>query len=399
MLRINRVLEDIKGSAIHKYDHLKGQRGYVSLTLGESDYQIPDDVYQKCKSPGMLRNGHYMPTKGLQTYREAVSYKLKTYGLDYDPETEIMATSGVQAGIDIAMRTLIGSEKLRDGMIILPDPAYVSYMPNIKLAGGYPIRLKLHDDVIDEKTGEKNDYRVCGWDLFNVVNRYDPKYIILNYPNNPTGAIMTQKDWEDIADILVNNDMFLISDEIYSDIYFDDEKHFSPAKLEGMRDRILVLNGFSKSYAMGGWRIGYAAGPVELIKEMTKLANYTSLCSSRIAQEYATEAVYHGDKHIATIIEDYKERRDYMVLRLNIMGLPTQSPKGAMFAFPDISSTGLTSEQLVETLVNEHKLITVPGSGFGTQGENHLRLSFSVDRTDIIEGLDRLENAVNVIRS
>ncbi len=372
-MKLANVVSEIPISKIHKYD---GIPGAIYLTIGQSDYMVSEDAVSRI-TVEQLRNGSYIPCKGLPKFREAVAYKTQP---KYDPETEVLPTVGVQQGIDLALRTLLNPGDI----VAIPFPAYISYEPCARLVGASVFRIRLPD----------SDYHLYPEDVDKAALA-GAKVLIMNYPHNPTGTTMSRRRLEEIADVVINRDLFVISDEIYSELYYTG-RHFSIANLNGVKDRVLVLNGMSKAYAMAGYRLGYACGPKEVIDGMTKLNAYLTLCTARISQEIAIHAIYQGDNQIRTMLSDYRDRRDYAVKTLNAMGLPTRTPKAAIYMWADIRSTGMTSDQFVDRLIKEHNVVVVPGTAFGPEGEGFIRISISSSMNNLRIGLNAIESMIGV---
>ncbi|MDD2638613.1 MAG: aminotransferase class I/II-fold pyridoxal phosphate-dependent enzyme, partial [Methanothrix sp.] len=296
--------------------------------------------------------------------------------LEYDPEEEILITTGVSEAVDLAFRATLnpGDE------VIVPQPCYVAYVPDIRLAGGVPRPVA---------TRLSEEFKLRPEDFEGAISE-KTKALVLSYPNNPTGAIMTREDLEEIADLVVENDLLVISDEVYEKLTYDG-KHASFAQLEGMRERTVLLNGMSKSCAMTGWRIGYALGDPAIIGAMTKVHQYTMLCAPTMAQVAAVEALRRGDAEVKAMKREYDRRRRLFVSELKRLGLPCFEPKGAFYAFPSIEGTGLSSEEFAEELLKEQKVAAVPGNAFGDSGEGFIRCSYATSREEILEAVDRIE--------
>lgn len=297
-------------------------------------------------------------------------------GIDFDCNEEILITTGVSEAVDLAFRaTLNPGEEA-----VVPEPCYVAYTPDIILAGGVPKTVP---------TRLENEFRVQAEDVARRVTE-KTRSLLLSYPNNPTGAIMTRSDLEDLADVVVENDLIVISDEVYAELTYSGS-HTSFAQLEGMKERTIILNGLSKSHAMTGWRIGYAMGDPALVGAMTKIHQYTMLCAPTMAQVAALEAMQSGKDEMLHMRHEYDLRRRLFVSGLNRIGLDCFEPKGAFYAFPSIQRFGLSSEEFAEKLLYEQKVAVVPGNVFGESGEGFLRCSYATSREELIEALDRME--------
>ena len=295
----------------------------------------------------------------------------------YDPKDEIIVTVGGSEAIDLCFRAMLdpGDE------VIVPEPAFVSYKPCVRLAGGVPV-------VIDLKN--EDDFKLKPEALEAAISD-KTKILFLSYPNNPTGAIMTREDLLPIAEIVKKYDLFVVSDEIYSELNYSDEPHVSIASLPGMRERTVVINGFSKAYAMTGWRLGYAAAPAYIAAQLLKIHQYAIMCAPTTAQYAAVEAINNGEQDTAMMREEYNERRRYLLKRFRDMGIDCFEALGAFYVFPDISAFGLSSEEFATRLLHEQKLAVVPGSAFGASGEGHLRISYAYSLKDLKRAVDRIE--------
>jgi len=319
----------------------------------------------------------YTSNKGMPELRECITEHVKRdAGLDYDSEDEILITTGVSEAVDLAFRATLnpGDE------VIVPEPCYVAYVPDITLAGGVPAIVP---------TKPSDHFKVRPEEISAALSERT-KALLLSYPNNPTGAVMTKEDLEELADVVVEHDILVISDEVYGELTYSG-RHFSFAGLEGMQDRTIILNGLSKSHAMTGWRIGFALGNAALVSAMTKIHQYTMLCAPVMAQVAALEALQRGEEGMLQMKHEYDLRRRLFVSGLNRIGLDCFEPQGAFYAFPSIRHTGMTSEAFSAQLLKEHKVAVVPGSVFGQSGEGFLRCSYATSREELIEALDRLE--------
>lgn len=348
----------------------------ISLGVGEPDFVTPWHIREAAIHS--LERGYTMYTSnhGLMELREAVAHHIRMrYGIQYDPNTEILVTVGVSEGLDLALRAILdpGDE------VLIPEPAYVSYGPCTTLAGGEPIYVP---------TRAADDFAVRARD---VAERVTPRTraILLGYPNNPTGAVMSRSDSQRIVDVARANDLVILSDEIYDRLVYGVD-HVCIPSLDGARDRTLLLGGFSKSYAMTGWRIGYVAGPEEIVAGMVKIHQYAALCAPISSQKAAIEALRHGESDVVAMVEEYDQRRRLIVHGLNELGLTTFEPRGAFYAFPSIASTGLSSEEFAEQLLLEEHVAVVPGTAFGPSGEGHVRCCYATATDGIVEALERI---------
>lgn len=379
--RLNPVVREIPPSGIRKFFDLVSETpGVISLGVGEPDFVTPWHIREACIYS--LEKGYTMYTSncGTPELRRAVADDLAAaYGVRYDPRSEILITVGVSEALDLAMRALLcpGDE------VLMPDPSYVSYAPAVRMAGGRAVPIT---------TRVENDFRL---DAAQVAAAVTPrsKILLLCYPNNPTGAVMDRRGLLEIARVAEEYDLIVISDEIYDKLTYVGE-HVCVPSLPGMRERTLLLNGFSKSYAMTGWRIGYACGNSDLIAAMTKIHQYTILCAPITAQMAALEALKHGRDGMQRMVQEYNRRRHLVVHALRDMGLPCFEPRGAFYAFPEISATGLTSEEFAENLLREEKVAVVPGNAFGPGGEGFVRCSYAASTEDLSEAFRRMARFV-----
>ncbi len=374
-------------SGIRKFfDIVSTMEDVVSLGVGEPDFETPWHVREEAISSIEKGRTAYTSNQGMINLRQAISdYLYNKYNIKYDAESEVLVTVGASEGIDLSLRAICNS----GDEILVVEPSYVSYKPCIVMAGGVPV-------VVETK--EENDFRLTVDDIKEKITD-KTKAIIFPYPNNPTGAIMEKKDLEAIADIIIENDLIVISDEIYSELTYDGH-HVSIASLPNMWDRTIVLNGFSKSFAMTGWRLGYAVAPKKFIEQMIKIHQYIIMCAPTMSQYAGLDALTneYRDEDIDIMRESYNERRKVMVEGFRKMGLSCFEPKGAFYVFPCIKSTGLTSEEFCEKLLYEEKVAVVPGTAFGECGEGFIRCSYAYSVDSIRLALERIERFVNKIR-
>lgn len=379
---ISPVVRNIRPSGIRRFfDLVANTKGVISLGVGEPDFVTPWHIRESCINS--LEQGYTMYTSnyGLPELREEIAnYLSNQYQVSYDPEKEIIVTIGASEAVDIALRTLLtpGDE------VLIPEPCYVSYEPCTVLAGGTPVTIK---------TNASNGFKLTAQQLEARITPRS-KVLILCYPNNPTGAIMTREDLEEIAKIVEKYNLIVISDEIYSELTYQG-KHTSFAALPGMWERTILVNGFSKAFAMTGWRVGYVCAPEEIISAMVKIHQYTILCAPIMGQKAAIEALKNGRSQVEDMVNQYNYRRRLIVARLNEMGLNCFEPKGAFYVFPSIKITGMSSEEFAEKLLMEEKVAVVPGNAFGESGEGHIRISYAASIQQIIEALNRMEKFVN----
>lgn len=376
--RVNKV----PPSGIRKFfDVIEQMQDVISLGVGEPDFVTPWHIREACIYA--IEQGYTMYTSnyGLLELREEISkYVKKKYSIDYNPKNEILVTVGVSEGLDLGVRALvdIGDE------VIIHEPNYVSYKPCVIFAEG---------KVITVETKVEEEFRLTPEKLEKKITP-KTKILIMNYPNNPTGAVMEKKHLEEIADVVVENDLFVISDEIYAELTYNG-KHVSFASLNGMKERTLLLNGFSKAFAMTGFRLGYACGNRKLIEAMMKIHQYSMLCAPIVSQKAAIEALKHGEKEVKEMVEQYNQRRRFIVKRLKKIGLECFEPRGAFYTFPSIKITKLSSEEFSERLLKEEKVAVVPGNAFGACGEGFIRCSYANSIENIEEALERIERFVN----
>jgi aminotransferase len=379
---ISHKVSSISPSGIRKFfDLLSSLEGVISLGVGEPDFVTPWHIREAAIHS--LEKGYTMYTSnyGLLELREEIARYLKLHhGLNYHPECEILITVGVSEGFDLALRAILnpGDE------VIVPDPCYVAYPACITLAGGTPIPIPTHKD---------SDFAIKASDIEPRITE-KTKAILIGYPANPTGAVMSREELSEIADLARQYNLLVISDEIYARLTYGVE-HTCFASLAGMKEQTILLNGFSKSYAMTGWRIGYAAASHQLIEAMTKIHQYTMLCAPITAQMAAIEALRSGDSEVEKMTQEYDKRRRIIVKGLNDIGLTCFEPKGAFYAFPSIEATGMSSEEFAEKLLMEEKVAAVPGSAFGQCGEGFLRCCYATSLDSIEEALSRMGRFVN----
>ncbi|MFV9631377.1 MAG: aminotransferase class I/II-fold pyridoxal phosphate-dependent enzyme [Methanosarcinales archaeon] len=369
----NRVKQTPPSGIRKFFDMVIGMEDVISLGVGEPDFVTPWHIREACIYS--LEKGYttYTSNSGLIELREAISDTFHTdYGVDYDPHDQVLVTTGVSEAADLALRAVIdpGDE------VIIHEPSYVSYKPCIIIPGGKPVIAT---------TTRENEFRVTKEQIEEKVTE-KTKAIIISYPNNPTGAVMRKQDLEDVADVVIENDLLVISDEVYDKLTYD-SKHTCFSSLNGMDEHTILLNGLSKSHAMTGMRIGYAMGPSEIIKAMLLVHQYTMLCAPITSQMGAIEALKNGGPDMQYMVREYNRRRRLFVKGLNDLGLDCFEPKGAFYAFPSIASTGMTSDQFAEELLTQQKVAVVPGNVFGSSGEGFLRCSYA-------SGLDELKIAL-----
>jgi len=376
--KIARRVKEVPASGIRKFFELvMGMEDIISLGVGEPDFITPWNI----REAGIysIEKGYTMYTSnfGLPELREAIAGKVKSYyGVDYSPEKEVLITVGVSEAFDLAVRAIVdpGEE------VLIPEPSYVSYKPITTFSGGRPVVVE---------TREEEGFKVRAEEMESKIGK-DTKAMVLSYPNNPTGATLNKKDLEEVAEVASEHDLMVISDEIYDHLTYD-QKHTCFSSLNGMRDNTIYLNGFSKGYAMTGWRIGYAMGNEGIIEAMMKIHQYGMLCAPVVSQMAALEAVRAGEREMRRMFMQYNRRRKFLVKRLNHMGLSCFEPQGAFYAFPSIRGSGLSSEEFATRLLERERVAVVPGNAFGESGEGYLRLAYAASMEDIKEALDRIE--------
>ena len=382
---LNSFIAGIPSSGIRKFFDIVSEMNdpeVISLGVGEPDFDTPWHVREEGIYSLTKGKTFYSPNAGLKSLRDEISaFMQRRYGLSYDPAHEIIVTVGGSEAIDLAFRAMLdpGDE------VIVPEPSYVSYKPCAVLAGGVPRVLELR---------EKDAFKLRPEDLERCINE-KTKILLLCYPNNPTGAVMDREDLEPIAELVKKHDLFVVSDEIYSELNYTGRPHVSIATLLGMRERTIVINGFSKSYAMTGWRLGYTAGPRHIMDQMLKIHQYAIMCAPTTAQYAAVEALKNGDEDIEYMRREYDGRRRYLLKRFRDMGIGCFEAEGAFYVFPDISRFGLSSDEFAQRLLHEQKLAVVPGTAFGSSGEGHLRVSYAYSLNDLKRALDRIEAFVS----
>ncbi len=375
-------MQKVPPSGIRKFfDLVSDSEDVITLGVGEPDYVTPWHIREACIHSIEHGETSYTSNYGLMELREELSkHYTRRHNVYYEPETEILVTTGVSEGLDLAIRAIVnpGDE------VIVVQPSYVAYVPSIIFAGGAPVTLGARPE---------NDFKITADEIRAAITN-KTKAVIINYPNNPTGATMDRSDLEAIADVIVEHDILMISDEVYERLTYEGT-HTCFSSLEGMRDRTILLNGFSKAYAMTGFRMAYALAPKEIIDAMMLIHQYTMLCAPITAQVGAIEALRNGEEEVEKMAREYNRRRKLIVGGLNKIGLDCFNPRGAFYAFPAISSTGLSADEFAERLLNEYKVVTIPGNIFGDTGDGFLRCAYAASREDIKEALERIGNFVD----
>ena len=381
------VVQEVKPSGIRKFfDIANTMKDVISLGVGEPDFPTPWEI----RKAGILSleagKTRYTANRGLEQLREEISHWMECkYGLSYDPSGEILVTVGGSEAIDGTIRAVVcpGDE------VIIPQPSYVCYEPLVRLSGGIPVILE---------TTAEHDFRVTSEMLRGALTDRT-KLLILPYPCNPTGGIMERADLEALAEVLRGTDVLVLSDEIYSELTFGGKRHVSPAAVEGMKERTVVVNGFSKTFSMTGWRMGFACGPAGLMEQITKIHQFAIMCAPTTAQYAAVEALRHGDDAVKAMKEEYDMRRRLIVAGFNRLGLSCREPMGAFYAFPCIRSTGLTSEEFCERLLYAERVAVVPGTAFGQGGEGFIRASYCYSTDHIKEALRRIGRFIDTLQN
>jgi len=360
--------------------------GVISMGLGEPDFVPPPHVLEGAKRALDEGKTHYTPNAGIPELREALAKKVKRdYGLSYDPESEVMVTVGGTEALFLGLQALInlGDE------VLIPDPGFVCYEPDVFMAGGVPVSMPQY---------EEKDFRLDAQDVMPLITDRS-RVMIINSPNNPTGSVLSYDDMVRLAKLAVERDLIVISDEVYEKIVYDDARHYCLATLPSMQERTLVVNAFSKTYAMTGLRVGYALGPEELISSMVKIQQFAVACVDGSAQYAALAALEGPQDFVEDMVREFDRRRQLLHSRINeIEGFRSTLPKGAFYMFPYIEGFGVPSEKLVEHLFDKGRVVTVPGSAFGKHGEGYLRFSYATAYNKIEEALDRIEKAVKVFK-
>ena len=382
---LSEAVESLKPSGIRKFfDLVSEMKDAISLGVGEPDFDTPWHIRDEGIFALEKGKTFYTSNAGLKELREEIcNYLKRRQNVSYNPNKEVLVTVGGSEAIDIGLRALVnpGDE------VIIPQPSYVSYEPCAVLAGAKPV-------IIDLKA--ENEFRLTAEELKAVISD-KTKVLILPFPNNPTGAIMERKDLEDIAKIIIENDIYVMSDEIYAELTYKGE-HISIASLDGMKERTILINGFSKAYAMTGWRLGYACAPENIIKQMTKIHQFAIMCAPTTSQYAAVEALKNGDDDVKMMKTAYNQRRRFLINAFKEMNLECFEPFGAFYVFPCIKEFGMTSEEFATRFLEEEKIAVVPGNAFGESGEGFVRISYAYSIDSLKIALKRLKNFVDRLR-
>lgn len=377
----------IKPSGIRKFfDLVSEMKDAISLGVGEPDFDTPWRIREEGIYTLEKGKTYYTSNSGLMDLRIEISrYLERRFGLNYDAEKEIIVTVGGSEGIDLAFRAMLnpGDE------VIIPEPCYVSYVPCVTLADGVPVTVNLK---------EENDFKLTKEQLLSAITPRT-KILVLAFPNNPTGAVMTKEELEELAEIVKEKDIFVVSDEIYAELSYGNTRHCSIASIDGMKERTIVINGFSKAHAMTGWRLGYACGPEVVIKQMLKIHQFAIMCAPTNSQYAAVEALKECDDAVEEMRNEYDRRRRFMLSKLRGMGLKVFEPYGAFYIFPNIAEFGLTSDEFATRFLTEEKVAVVPGTAFGDCGEGFLRMSYASSLSNLKTAMERLERFIERLRN
>lgn len=382
---ISKTVVGLKKSGIRKFfDIVSEMKDVISLGVGEPDFDTPWHIREEGIYALEKGKTFYTSNAGLKELRQEIANYLKrTQNISYNPDNEIIVTVGGSEAIDIGLRAMINA----GDEVIIPQPSYVSYEPCAILAGAKPV-------IIDLKA--ENEFRLTAKELQEAITE-KTKILILPFPNNPTGAIMEQKDLEEIAKVCIENDIYVISDEIYGELSYK-EKHISIASIAGMKERTILINGFSKAYAMTGWRLGYACGRKEIIEQMVKIHQYAIMCAPTTSQYSAVEALKKGDEDVKLMRESYNQRRRFLMNAFKEMGLECFEPYGAFYVFPSIKEFGMTSEEFAIKFLEEEHVAVVPGTAFGDSGEGYLRISYAYSIENLKCAMERLKRFIEKLR-
>ncbi len=382
---LNKTIVEIEPSGIRKFfDIVSEMKDAISLGVGEPDFDTPWRVRDEAIYSLEQGRTFYTSNAGLKELKEEIANFLdRRYDMKYNPYEEMLITVGGSEAIDIALRAMLdpGDE------VLIPQPSYVSYVPCAILANGTPVIIELK---------EENDFRLTAEELEEKITD-KTKMLVLPFPNNPTGAVLERKDLEAIAKVIEKHDLFVLSDEIYSELTYL-EKHVSIVNIPGMRERTVLINGFSKSHAMTGWRLGYACAPKKIIEQMLKIHQFAIMCAPTTSQYAAVTAIRDCDKEVADMREEYNDRRRYLLHRFDEMGLKCFEPFGAFYMFPSIKEFNMTSDEFATRLLKSKKVAVVPGNAFGSCGEGFLRISYAYSLSNLKEALDRMEDFIKELR-
>ena len=384
---INQKVQSIQPSGIRKFFDIANEiEDVISLGVGEPDFDTPWHVREEGIYTLQKGRTFYTANRGLMELRTEISnYIARNHAVQYNPATQVLVTIGGSEAIDLALRACLepGDE------VIYHEPCYVSYLPCITLADGVPVPIPLK---------EANDFRLTAEELEAAITPKS-KALILSFPNNPTGAVMTKEDLEAIAEVIVRHDLLVITDEIYSELSYTGKKHYSLIDLPGMVERTIYINGFSKAYAMTGWRLGYCCGPEEILAQMVKIHQFAIMAAPTMSQYAGTMALKNGASDVEMMRDSYNQRRRYLMAELERLGIPCFEPFGAFYIFPNISQFGLSSEEFATRLIREHKVAVVPGSAFGQSGEGFVRVSYAYSIEELKQAFERIVRFINELRA
>ena len=384
---INQNVRSIQPSGIRKFFDIANEiEDVISLGVGEPDFDTPWHVREEGIYTLQKGRTFYTANRGLMELRTEISnYIARNHAVQYNPATQVLVTIGGSEAIDLALRACLepGDE------VIYHEPCYVSYLPCITLADGVPVPIPLK---------EANDFRLTAEELEAAITPKS-KALILSFPNNPTGAVMTKEDLEAIAEVIVRHDLLVITDEIYSELSYTGKKHYSLIDLPGMVERTIYINGFSKAYAMTGWRLGYCCGPEEILAQMVKIHQFAIMAAPTMSQYAGTMALKNGASDVEMMRDSYNQRRRYLMAELERLGIPCFEPFGAFYIFPNISQFGLSSEEFATRLIREHKVAVVPGSAFGQSGEGFVRVSYAYSIEELKQAFERIERFITELRA
>lgn len=384
---INQKVQSIQPSGIRKFFDIANEiEDVISLGVGEPDFDTPWHVREEGIYTLQKGRTFYTANRGLMELRTEISnYIARNHAVQYNPATQVLVTIGGSEAIDLALRACLepGDE------VIYHEPCYVSYLPCITLADGVPVPIPLK---------EANDFRLTAEELEAAITPKS-KALILSFPNNPTGAVMSKEDLEAIAEVIVRHDLLVITDEIYSELSYTGKKHYSLIDLPGMVERTIYINGFSKAYAMTGWRLGYCCGPEEIMTQMVKIHQFAIMAAPTMSQYAGTMALKNGASDVAMMRDSYNQRRRFLMAELKRLGIPCFEPFGAFYIFPNISQFGLSSEEFATRLIREHKVAVVPGSAFGQSGEGFVRVSYAYSIDELKQAFERIERFITELRA
>lgn len=382
---LSRLIQDIPPSGIRKFFDIAAEmKDAISLGVGEPDFDTPWHIREEGIYSLERGRTFYTSNSGLKELRnEICNYLERRYDISYNPDNEVMVTVGGSEAIDVAFRAMLdpGDE------VLIPQPSYVSYLPCVRLAGGTPVIIELK---------EENEFKLTKEELLSAITD-KTKILVLPFPNNPTGSIMDKEDLEPIAKIIKEKDLFVVSDEIYSELTYRG-RHVSIASFEGMKERTIVINGFSKSHAMTGWRLGYCCGPAVIIKQMLKIHQYAIMCAPTTSQYAAVDALRNGDSDVEKMREAYDQRRHFLLTSLREIGMQCFEPFGAFYMFPCIKEFGMSSDDFATQILKKEKLAIVPGTAFGDSGEGFLRISYAYSIESLKAALLRIEKFISEIK-